>query len=174
MLRPYNRGVERIGSVSAGRRYRARGVSVGRRDRARRSAPSLSCGIHSSSPLPCRQNSSPNRAPRQLPATPESGARNACAAAAKAAASPAPDTPREEIPPCPAASWSARDSPRAAARLHLPAARRIVPAAAVEESLSRDVPAVRLLKTDAAGNPIDQETRQDDTTPEKDHQDKIH
>src|SRR5229473_3212943 len=134
MLRPYNRGVEPIGSVSAGRRYRARGVSVGGSDRARRAGPSLSCGIHSSSPLPCRQNLCWLRARNRLRATPESGARNACAAAAKAAASPAPDTPREEIPPCPAASWSARDSPRAAAPLRLPAARRIVPAAAVEEN----------------------------------------
>src|SRR5712692_10294829 len=138
MLRPYNRGVERIGSVSVGGRYRAPGVSVGGSDRAWRAGPSLSCGIqvHSSSPLPCRQNLCWRRARNRLRATPESGARNACATAATAAVSPAPDTPREEILPCPAANSSARDSPRAAARLRLLAARRIVPAAAVEENLS--------------------------------------
>src|SRR5712692_5073914 len=138
MLRPYNRGVEPTGSVSAGRRYRARGVSVGGSDRARRAHPSLSCGIqvHSSSPLPCRQNLYWRRARNRLRATPESGARNACAAAAKVAASPAPDNPREEIPPCPAASWSARDSPRAAAPLRLREGRRTVLLAIVEGNLS--------------------------------------
>src|SRR5712692_5688172 len=138
MLRPYNRGVERIGSVSVGGRYRAPGVSVGGSDRAWRAGPSLSCGIqvHSSSPLPCRQNLCWLRARNRLRATPESGARNACAAAAKAAASPALDTPREEIPPCPAASWSARDSPRAAAPLRPREGRRTVLVAIVEGNLS--------------------------------------
>src|SRR6266852_226665 len=66
----------------------------------------------------------------------ESGARNACAAAATVAASPVRDTPREEIPPCPAASWSARDSPRAAAPLRLREGRRTVLVAIVEGNLS--------------------------------------
>src|SRR5216683_1254160 len=116
------------------RRYRARGVSVGRRDRAQRAGPSLSCGlqVHSSSPLPCRQNLRWRRARNRLRAMPGSGAKSACASAATAAALPARDTPREEIPPCPAASWSARDSPRAAAPLRLRAARRNVPAVIVE------------------------------------------
>src|SRR5260370_2420838 len=120
------------------RRYRARHVAVGRRDCARRAGPSLSCGIqvHSSSPLPCRRNLCWRRARNRLRAMPESGARNACAAAATAAASPARDTPREEIPPCPAASWSARDSPRAAAPLRLRAARRNGPAVILAEKIS--------------------------------------
>src|SRR5258708_805788 len=107
------------------RRYRARGVSVGGSDRAWRAGPSLSCGIqvHSSSPLPCRQNLCWRRARNRLRATPESGARNACAAAAKAAASPARDSRLAEIPPCLAANSSARDSPRAAAPLRLRASR---------------------------------------------------
>src|SRR5260370_30641487 len=120
------------------RSYRARRVAVGRRDRARRAGPSLSCGIqvHSSSPLSCRRNLCWRRARNRLRATPESGARNACAAAATAAASPVPDTPRGEIPPCPAASWSARDSPRATARLRLREGRRTVLVAIVEGNLS--------------------------------------
>src|SRR5258708_15048 len=48
-----------------------------------------------------------------LLSTLESGATNACEAAAKPAASPAPGSPPEEIPPCPAANSSAPDSRRA-------------------------------------------------------------
>src|SRR5712672_2271517 len=113
------------------RRHRSRGVSIRRSNRARRSAPTLSSGIqvHSSSPLPYRQNLPPHHALHPPHAKLESDATNVCAAAAKSAASPARDTPPAEIPAYPATSSSAHDSQHAAAPLRPRAIRRIAPAA---------------------------------------------
>src|SRR5713101_3045267 len=121
-------------------RNRSRRVSIRRSNRARRSAPSLSSGIqvHSSSPLPCRQNLPPHHARHRPHAKLGSGATNACAAAAKSAASQPRDTPPGEIPPYPAANSSARDSPPAAAPLRLRAEQRIGLALSVEGNLSFD------------------------------------
>src|ERR1700720_4637857 len=82
--------------------------------------------------LPFFFTSLPHCFPLPLLSTPESGARNACGAGVMVVVSPARDIQPAEIPPCPAVSWSARDSPRATARLRLRAAQRIGLAAIVE------------------------------------------
>src|SRR5258706_4029636 len=113
-------------------------VSIRRRNRTRRSGPSLSCGIqvHSSSPLPCRQNLMRSHAPHWPRATPEFGATSVYVTAATPAASLAGDTPPTGILPYQAADSSARDSLRATAPLRPQAALRTALAAIVEENLS--------------------------------------
>src|SRR5229473_8210771 len=135
MLRPYNCGDTR----RQGCRRCARGeITVGRRDRTGRGAPCFSCvvQVHSPSKTFARQDS--RRCPGSLPfhATPGSGARNAFSGAARAAASALRETPREENRPCRAANSSERDSPPAAASLHLRATRRNAPEIVVGGSSS--------------------------------------
>ena len=106
-------------------------IAVGRRDGARNARRRFSCAIqvHSASqrtfhqnPRSCCDSSRRRRdANCALPfhAKPGAGARSAFSSAAAAAASALPETPPGEIPPCRAASSSARGSPRADATLLL-------------------------------------------------------
>src|SRR5882724_1892122 len=88
------------------RRYTCPGIAIRRGDCAGCRAPILSCGVrvHSASPLPCRQDSVPRRAPLRFHAKPGSDAMSASSTAATAAASALQEIPPAEIPPSPAAN----------------------------------------------------------------------
>src|SRR5882724_10748904 len=112
---------------SEGRGYSSASVAVCRCNRTRSTAPSFSCGVqvHSSSQCHCLHNLEPPRRGRlRFRAMLAVDARSGGASAELAAAWAAPEIPPAEIPPCPAANWSARDFPPAAGTLHLPASRR--------------------------------------------------
>src|SRR5258708_1393313 len=120
------------------RRCSSRCISIRRRDRTGRAAPCFSCVVRVHSPSQAFSRQDSRRCPGSLPfhATPGSGARNASSTAVRAAASAPPETPPAEIPLCPTANSSARDSPPAAASLHLRASRRNAPEIVVGGSSS--------------------------------------
>src|SRR6266700_3067967 len=126
------------GRRAEARRYTRGEVAIGRRDRAGKKRRGFSCAIqvHSASQTFSRQNSRRCLGSLRFGAKLGAGATSVCAAGAKVAASALRETPREEIPPCPAANSSARGSLPGGASLHLPASRRNAPGPAFEENLS--------------------------------------
>src|SRR6266566_5307702 len=126
------------GCRAEARRYARGEIAIRRRDRAGKKRRGFSCAIqfHSTSQTFSRQNSRRCLGSLRFGAKLGAGATSVCVPGSRVAASALRETPREEIPPCPAANSSARGSLPGGASLHLPASRRNAPGPAFEENLS--------------------------------------